>query len=92
MLEHKFPVTLGKDFAGTVEAVGEGVARADGDRVFGVVMKPVVSEGAFAEYVVVAEGYGSPPSRRAWTWSGPRSRPGRHRRRQRRRRCRAEGR
>ncbi|MFH8497269.1 alcohol dehydrogenase catalytic domain-containing protein [Streptomyces coeruleorubidus] len=58
MLEHKFPVTLGKDFAGTVEAVGEGVARAAGDRVFGVVMKPVVSEGAFAEYVVVAEGYG----------------------------------
>lgn len=58
MLEHKFPVTLGKDFAGTVEAVGEGVARAAGDRVFGVVMKPVVSDGAFAEYVVVAEGYG----------------------------------
>ncbi|GAB7102510.1 NADP-dependent oxidoreductase [Streptomyces phaeofaciens JCM 4814] len=58
MLEHKFPVTLGKDFAGTVEAVGEGVTRAAGDRVFGVVMKPVVSEGAFAEYVVVAEGYG----------------------------------
>ncbi|MGW1031235.1 NADP-dependent oxidoreductase [Streptomyces antibioticus] len=58
MLEHKFPVTLGKDFAGTVEAVGEGVTRAVGDRVFGVVMKPVVSDGAFAEYVVVAEGYG----------------------------------
>lgn len=58
MLEHKFPVTLGKDFAGTVEGVGEGVARAAGDRVFGVVMKPVVSEGAFAEYVVVSEGYG----------------------------------
>ncbi|GHH95795.1 NADP-dependent oxidoreductase [Streptomyces capillispiralis] len=58
MLEHKFPVTLGKDFAGTVEAVGEGVRRAVGERVFGVVMKPVVQEGSFAEYVVVAEGYG----------------------------------
>ncbi|MGW2642832.1 NADP-dependent oxidoreductase [Streptomyces sp. NPDC001348] len=57
VLEHKFPVTLGKDFAGTVEAVGEGVTRAVGDRVFGVVMKPVVCDGAFAEYVVVAEGY-----------------------------------
>ncbi|MDO0937301.1 NADP-dependent oxidoreductase [Streptomyces sp. DG2A-72] len=58
MLEHKFPITLGKDFAGTVEAVGEGVARAAGERVFGVVMKPVVCEGSFAEYVVVADGYG----------------------------------
>jgi NADPH:quinone reductase-like Zn-dependent oxidoreductase len=58
MLEHRFPITLGKDFAGTVEAVGEGVNRAVGDRVFGVVMTPVVSEGSFAEYVVVSEGNG----------------------------------
>jgi NADPH:quinone reductase len=58
MLEHKFPVTLGKDFAGTVESVGEGVERAAGDKVFGVVMKPVVSDGSFGEYVVVSEGYG----------------------------------
>lgn len=58
VLEHKFPVTLGKDFAGTVEAVGEGVGRAAGERVFGVVMKPVVQDGALAEYVVVGEGYG----------------------------------
>ncbi|HEY5833421.1 alcohol dehydrogenase catalytic domain-containing protein [Streptomyces sp.] len=58
MLEHKFPITLGKDFAGTVEAVGEGVERAAGEKVFGVVMKPVVSDGSFGEYVVVGEGYG----------------------------------
>ncbi|MEV0451171.1 NADP-dependent oxidoreductase [Streptomyces sp. NPDC050600] len=58
VLEHKFPVTLGKDFAGTVEAVGEGVGRTAGQRVFGVVMKPVVQDGALAEYVVVGEGYG----------------------------------
>lgn len=58
MLEHKFPITLGKDFAGTVEAVGEGVERAAGEQVFGVVMKPVVSDGSFGEYVVVGEGYG----------------------------------
>src|SRR3954451_2334148 len=25
MLEHRFPVVLGKDFAGTVDAVGDGV-------------------------------------------------------------------
>lgn len=58
MLEHKFPVTLGKDFAGTVEAVGEGVQRVAGENVFGVVMKPVVSDGSFGDYVVVGEGYG----------------------------------
>jgi NADPH2:quinone reductase len=58
MMEHTFPVTLGKDFAGTVEAVGEGVDRAVGEQVFGVVAKPVVSDGSFADYVVVSAGYG----------------------------------
>jgi NADPH:quinone reductase len=59
MLEHQFPVVLGKDFAGTVEAVEDGVSEiAPGDSVFGVLMKPVLAEGAFGEYVVVGESLG----------------------------------
>jgi NADPH:quinone reductase-like Zn-dependent oxidoreductase len=58
-MEHRFPVVLGKDFAGTVDAVGDGAARfAVGDEVFGVVMKPVVGDGAFGEYLTVGEQYG----------------------------------
>jgi NADPH:quinone reductase-like Zn-dependent oxidoreductase len=59
MMEHRFPVVLGKDFAGTVEAVGEEVTgfRA-GDHVFGVVMKPFLGDGGLGEYVTVGEGDG----------------------------------
>ncbi|HLM07535.1 MAG TPA: alcohol dehydrogenase catalytic domain-containing protein [Blastococcus sp.] len=59
-MEYRFPVVLGKDFAGTVEAVGPDVSHfAVGDDVFGVVMTPYVgADGGFAEFVVVGEGYG----------------------------------
>lgn len=54
MMEHRFPVVLGKDFAGTVDAVGTGVDTYHvGDRVFGVVTKPYLGDGSFAEYVTV---------------------------------------
>ena len=54
MMEHRFPVVLGKDFAGTVDVVGPGVTGYQvGDRVFGVVMKPYLGDGSFAEYVTV---------------------------------------
>ena len=57
MMEHRFPVVLGKDFAGTVEAVGEGVTRfAPGDVVLGVVTKPHLGDGGFGELLVVHEG------------------------------------
>jgi NADPH:quinone reductase len=54
MMEHRYPVVLGKDFAGVVDAVGAGVTDyAPGDRVFGVVTKPYLGDGSFGEYVVV---------------------------------------
>jgi NADPH:quinone reductase-like Zn-dependent oxidoreductase len=57
MMEHRFPVVLGKDFAGTVEAVGEGVTRfAPGDAVLGVVTKAHLGDGGFGELLVVHEG------------------------------------
>jgi NADPH:quinone reductase-like Zn-dependent oxidoreductase len=59
MMEHRFPVVLGKDFAGTVDAVGAGVTGfTPGDRVFGVVTKPYLGDGSFGEYVTVPAGIG----------------------------------
>ena len=59
MMEHRFPVVLGKDFAGTIEALGEGASRfAPGDEVFGVVMKPFLGDGGLGEYLAVGEQFG----------------------------------
>lgn len=59
MMAYEFPVVLGKDFAGEVSAVGEGVSGfKPGDRVFGVVMKPTLHDGSMGEYVTVLEGFG----------------------------------
>lgn len=53
-MEHRFPVVLGRDFAGTVDAVGPGVIEfAPGDEVFGVVLTQALSAGAFGEYVAL---------------------------------------
>ena len=42
--------------AGTVEALGEGVTQyAVSDPVFGVVLGPVLHDGAFCEHLTVAE-------------------------------------
>jgi NADPH2:quinone reductase len=54
MMEHNFPVVLGKDFAGEIDAVGAGVdGFAVGDRVVGVVMKDTLGDGSIGEYVTV---------------------------------------
>ena len=59
MMEHRYPVVLGKDFAGVVEANGEGASKYSvGDRVFGVVMTPYLGEGGFGEYLIVSEQFG----------------------------------
>jgi len=59
MMEHRFPLVLGKDFAGTITELGEGVEGfAVGDQVFGVVMKPVLQMGTLAQYATVPAAYG----------------------------------
>jgi NADPH:quinone reductase-like Zn-dependent oxidoreductase len=63
MLEHRFPVVLGKDFAGTVDQVGDGVTEfTTGTEVFGVVMNhQPLSAGALGEYVVVPASHAVAP-------------------------------
>jgi NADPH:quinone reductase-like Zn-dependent oxidoreductase len=59
MMEHRFPLIPGKDFAGTVEAVGEGVEGFTvGDAVFGVVTKPHLGTGSMAQFVTVPAAIG----------------------------------
>jgi NADPH:quinone reductase-like Zn-dependent oxidoreductase len=58
MTEYEFPVTLGRDFARTVEDVGPSVSRYQaGDEVFGFVLhaNPTVHEGSWAELITVPE-------------------------------------
>jgi NADPH:quinone reductase-like Zn-dependent oxidoreductase len=57
-LPHEYPVTLGRDFAGVVEQVGDGVSSvAAGDEVFGEIsaFNPPVHDGTWAERTVVGE-------------------------------------
>jgi NADPH2:quinone reductase len=61
-MEHRFPLVLGKDFAGEVDALGgDMTGYAVGDRVFGSVTKPYVGDGSFAEYVTVPTTVGIAP-------------------------------
>ena len=58
MFEHEFPVTLGRDFAGAVEQVGDDVGRYQvGDEVFGFVLhaNPTVHAGSWAELIALPE-------------------------------------
>ena len=55
MIPHEYPLVLGRDAAGVVEAVGEGVEGiSQGDQVFGHVLPaPPIQAGTLAEYVVL---------------------------------------
>lgn len=58
MVEHEFPVTLGRDYAGVVEQVGTDVTRyAVGDNVYGFLLhaNPTVHDGSWAELITVPE-------------------------------------
>ncbi|SFM95209.1 NADPH:quinone reductase [Chitinophaga sp. YR627] len=55
-MPHKFPLVLGVDGAGTVEAVGDGVTLfKPGDQIYGQFIHSPVGEGSYAEYVAVPE-------------------------------------
>jgi NADPH:quinone reductase len=58
MVEHVFPITLGRDYAGIVEQVGAEVTGFSvGDEVFGFIpgMTPAVHAGSWAELIVIPE-------------------------------------
>jgi NADPH2:quinone reductase len=58
MVEHEFPITLGRDYAGVVEQIGADVTGFSvGDEVFGFIpgMSPKVRDGSWAELIVVPE-------------------------------------
>jgi NADPH2:quinone reductase len=57
-LEHQYPVTLGRDYAGVVEQAGAAVSQyRPGDQVYGFVLhaNPIVHDGAWAELITVTE-------------------------------------
>jgi NADPH:quinone reductase len=58
MVEHEFPVILGRDYAGVVEQVGSAVSGyAVGDEVFGFLTHadPTVHDGSWSELITVPE-------------------------------------
>lgn len=55
-LPHQFPIIPGWDVAGEVAGCGPGVRRfRTGDAVYAYARKPVVKDGAYAEYVTLPE-------------------------------------
>jgi NADPH:quinone reductase len=58
MVDHEFPVVLGRDYSGVVERAGSDVTRyAEGEEVYGFLpaANPTVHDGSWAELIVVPE-------------------------------------
>lgn len=56
--EYRFPAVFGRDVAGVVDTLGDGVTRfREGDEVYGFVKRDYIGDGTFAEYVVVPEDF-----------------------------------
>ena len=87
MLPHEYPLVLGRDAAGVVEAIGAGVDHvAVGDEVIGhVLMAPPMQAGTLAEYALVSGGRRHRQAGRAGLRRCRRSAAGRGRRGRRRR-------
>ena len=58
MIEHEFPVTLGRDYAGVVEQAGAGARHVPGDDVYGFVphARAAVHDGSWAQLIVLPAG------------------------------------
>jgi NADPH:quinone reductase len=67
MVEHEFPITLGRDYAGVVEQVGAKVTRyAVGDEVCGFLVhaNPAVHDGSWADLITVPQDMSIAPAPR----------------------------
>lgn len=57
-IPHRFPVILGRDAAGVVEAMGTHVKRFHvGDKVYAFGRKPEIHDGTYAEYITLDESH-----------------------------------
>ncbi|CAB5099765.1 Zinc-type alcohol dehydrogenase-like protein [Olavius algarvensis associated proteobacterium Delta 3] len=58
LFPHEFPVVLGWDMAGVVEAVGYSARRfKPGDEVFAYARRPIIHNGTYAEMIALPESY-----------------------------------
>jgi len=63
-MSHTFPIILGWDAAGTIEAVGDKVHYASiGDAVFAYCRKEILQDGTYAEYIVLRHPHLAPKPR-----------------------------